>query len=390
MATSSTTTDLALRSALNTKQSEQERLANAVLSLNPQYRNVKSRQPEGGSDGGRDIEAMLADGTIVYGAVGFKNNANDDTKQRREMAAKFRKDLAKSLKAKPDLKGFVFVTNVNPTVGMAGKLEAEAKALGIQHVAIYDRNLLCSTLNSTRGLIYRWQFLGIPLSDAEQKSFFEEFGAGIQNLLHRQHSEVTSALERIEFRYAMTRPLRDIRLALRFTRPVPAAQLADAAAVVSITSLPEGDHGWFIGGLADLQHNGTSVSTTTLCRLNDHALPMEEVLRTVKAYGPRLFDMNFSVRIQLMNPPLTPEFLEHRSCRFFVTRPLAKHIQSATLEINGYQVVRFPISDLKTRAPRVPWPPKYHEKLLAMEWLEHDFYSGTIDLTSPRERSERR
>ena len=64
-------------------QEERERMCLGILSLDPRYSNVKPRRPKGGPDGGRDIEAVFSDRTLVWVGVGFRNNAIDSTEDKR-------------------------------------------------------------------------------------------------------------------------------------------------------------------------------------------------------------------------------------------------------------------------------------------------------------------
>jgi hypothetical protein len=66
-----------------TDQSAQEHLCLAILCLGPRFFDVKPRRPMGGPDGARDIEAVFANQEKVWGAVGFRKNATDDSKDKR-------------------------------------------------------------------------------------------------------------------------------------------------------------------------------------------------------------------------------------------------------------------------------------------------------------------
>ncbi len=78
------------------------------------YSHVDPQRPEGGPDGGRDIEAFR-DGIEVWGAVGFQNSVSDSPDDKRQAKAKFIADLETALARKPELKGFAFFTNVDLT-----------------------------------------------------------------------------------------------------------------------------------------------------------------------------------------------------------------------------------------------------------------------------------
>jgi hypothetical protein len=101
-------TEERLRSWLDARQTERERMCLGVLSLDRRYTDVQPRRPKGGPDGGRDIQATFR-GEVVWGAVGFRNQVSDSPEDRREARKKFTSDLDAALKEKPDLKGLAHV-----------------------------------------------------------------------------------------------------------------------------------------------------------------------------------------------------------------------------------------------------------------------------------------
>src|SRR5437879_6074355 len=109
-------TDERLKSFLDTNQLARERLCLAVLAIDRRFSNVKPRHPRGGPDGSRDIEATFLNSQVAFGAVGFLNQASDSEEQKKRSISKFRDDLEGALTAEPNVKVFVFFTNVNLSV----------------------------------------------------------------------------------------------------------------------------------------------------------------------------------------------------------------------------------------------------------------------------------
>ena len=142
-------TDERLRHALNSDQPSRERLCMAVLALDRNYSDVKPRRPEGGPDGGRDIECRRGP-NLCYGAVGFVNNFSDSPKDKRQIKKKFKDDLDAALKYNRDLKAFVFFANVDLTPSEVQGLEQSAEASGISFVDIYYRERIRHALDSPR------------------------------------------------------------------------------------------------------------------------------------------------------------------------------------------------------------------------------------------------
>ncbi len=166
-------------------QDDQERLCIGILALDARFSSIKPRRPKGGPDGGRDIEAMLDNREVVWGAIGFRNNVNDSSEDRRWLDTKFKTDLASALAANPGLKSFVFFTNIDLTPGELSKLEKHAVSLGLSFIEVFYRERLRIALDSPRGLSLRYQHLSIPLSEAEQAAFFAEYGSQLESILHK-------------------------------------------------------------------------------------------------------------------------------------------------------------------------------------------------------------
>src|SRR4051812_23894956 len=89
-------TDERLRNSLDGQQLSRERLCLAVLGLDNRFANIKPRNPRGGPDGGRDIEAVFQGSQVAWGAVGFQNSVNDSSAQRKKAAKKFSDDLSRA------------------------------------------------------------------------------------------------------------------------------------------------------------------------------------------------------------------------------------------------------------------------------------------------------
>lgn len=194
-----TDTDIKLRSALDTNQRDREQMCRAILALDRRYSEVRPRHPHGGPDGGRDIEAVLDGDRLAYGAVGFANGANDSSEQKTQIRAKFRDDLASALKAKANLDGFVFFTNLHFTMGEQASMKADAREAGVAHCDVLDRERLRIELDSPAGFFIRFQYLDIPLSTGEQASFLSRYGDQLQDVVSTGFSRVEKTLNRMLF-----------------------------------------------------------------------------------------------------------------------------------------------------------------------------------------------
>src|SRR5437762_1436016 len=78
-------------------------------------------------------------------------------------------------------------------------LAALAKAEGIEVVDVFDRERIRIALDAAEGLGLRFQYLSIPLSDAEQAAFFARWGNGLEQLITKSIQAEDSRLDRMEF-----------------------------------------------------------------------------------------------------------------------------------------------------------------------------------------------
>lgn len=142
---------------------------------------------------------MFRGSQVTAGAVGFLNGANESGAQKTQIKKKFESDAAsaRTSDSRPDV--FVFMTNVALTMAEQEKLKSTALKLGFSACEIFDRSLIRAMLDSPDGFALRFQYLGLPLSEAEQTSFFAKWGDGIQSLVTSSFQRVEKTLERLLF-----------------------------------------------------------------------------------------------------------------------------------------------------------------------------------------------
>jgi hypothetical protein len=229
-----TDTDIRLRSWLDANQRDREQMCRSVLALDPHYSDVRPRHPAGGPDGGRDIEAVFDGDCVAYGAVSFHNGASDSDDQKRRIRTKFSSDLKSALKAKPDLKVFVFLTNLHFTMGGQSEMKNEARLAGLEHCDILDRERLRIELDSPGGFFIRFQNLAIPLSEAEQASFLARYGERIQEVVSTGFQRIERTLNRILFLHEAADVLDGIYVKFQLKKSYPAAEIGHFRAFVDI------------------------------------------------------------------------------------------------------------------------------------------------------------
>ena len=195
-------TDRRLKDHLNTNQAKRERMCLEILLVQDDYSDVRPRLPKGGPDGGRDLQGFHNE-NLLFGAVGFVNDATDLGQHRDQIKAKFTKDLENALISKKDMtsqpKAFVFFTNVGLTPRIISGLQQLAYAKGVDFCDIFDRERMRIVLDSNRGYAIRFRYLDLPLNDAEQKDFFGAWADEINSAIGSGLKGIDQTTKRIQF-----------------------------------------------------------------------------------------------------------------------------------------------------------------------------------------------
>lgn len=218
-------TDERLKGYLDTNQLGREQLCRSVLALDRRFSKVTPRHPRGGPDGGHDIQAMYQDEQLAYGAVGFVNQANDSEEQKKTIKNKFRKDVNSASSSDEKSSVFIFFTNLNLTVGEKEKLNAFAKTKGFVFSEIMDRERIRIALDSADGFSIRFQYLGIPLSEPEQASFFAKWGDDINSFISHGFQNISGKLDRIIFLQEASDILTSFTLSFQLERAFSADEI---------------------------------------------------------------------------------------------------------------------------------------------------------------------
>jgi hypothetical protein len=197
-------------------------MCRAILSIDQRYSDVRPRHPRGGRDGGRDLEAVYREAQIAYGAVGFVNQANDSSEQKKNIREKFISDLKSALSSNNELNVFVFFTNINLTIGEKDALINIARASNINHCEILDRERIRISLDSPDGFSIRFQYLNIPLSEAEQASFFAQWGDDIQQVISSGFKNIENGINRLLFLEESSNPIHHFTISFELKDKYPA------------------------------------------------------------------------------------------------------------------------------------------------------------------------
>lgn len=217
-------TEEKLKSYLDSNQQHREQMCTAILAIDKRYSDVQPRHPKGGPDGGRDIQASFRKDQSTFGAVGFINGANDSKEHKTKIKTKFSEDLSSALRNSESLDRFIFFTNISLTSGEKELLikKAQKRSLSCE---IFDRERLRLSLDTVDGFSIRFQYLGIPLSEEEQASFFARWGEDIQSVIATGFQKVDHKLDRILFLNESNDSLKDLFVRFELKESYPSEEI---------------------------------------------------------------------------------------------------------------------------------------------------------------------
>lgn len=357
-------------------QEERERMCLGILSLDPRYSNVKPRRPKGGPDGGRDIEAVFSDRILVWGGVGFRNNAVDSAEDKRWAREKFESDVSTARLEAPDLLGFVFFTNVDLTPGEVSDLEAIARSNGFQHIEVFYRERLRITLDSPRGLALRFQHLGVSLSEAEQTAFFAEYGAQLEASLHRGFSQVDERLKRLEFFHDSSLRLDSIELFVELKKDFSPSELGHFRVLAEFIDLHEPEPHptlWLAcrDAYSTYVSNGTEIPLIGTQSLSWSRHPDENLQATVfSASQLTTGSLNAGVGIHRRGPFHTLADLDRKSLSIYVTENLLDKVAAIYISANEYWLAGAPSEMFVPldAPPLAAWPEPLSDSEVNQQW----------------------
>lgn len=357
-------------------QEERERMCLGILSLDPRYSNLKPRRPKGGPDGGRDIEAVFSDRTLVWGGVGFRNNAIDSAEDKSWMREKFKADLASARSGAPELVGFVFFSNIDLTPAEISDFEAIARSHGFQHIDVYYRERLRISLDSPRGLALRYQHLGIALSDAEQAAFFAEYGNQLEAILHRGFSQVDARLMRLEFFHDSSLRLDSIELAVELKREFSPLELGHFRIFAEFIDLHETEPHptlWLACRDSYPKYVADGVETPLIGTrsLSWSRHPDEKLQDTVfSASQLTTRSLNAGVGLHRRGPFRTLADLDKKSLSIYVTDTLLDKIAGLYVSANEYWLAGAPADMFVPldSPPLAEWPEPLESSEVDVKW----------------------
>ena len=368
-------TDERLRNWLNGDQPSRERLCRAVMAMDPQYQRVEPRRPEGGPDGGRDIQAVDTNFRPIWGAVGFRNSVSDSSDDRRVISKKCRDDIDAALTEFGQLKAFAFFTNVDLRPSEIEALRQYANAKAITHIDIYWRERIGRALDSVEGLGLRFQYLKIPLSEAEQISFFGRFGSQIESLITTNQERLETRLAGIEFGIATTYPFRSLELTVDLQEAVTLSDLADASILIEM-SLPNRDM-LFVHIESVTEDHVKPPKTNAKCWLWSDPDSSVGGGQSRVNLGRLRFHVSCSVRVtDRQGMPITFGSLEGCPMSIYLTKPMAACARQLELLLNDFVSHKVVVQSSESPSRRSWWDKGLPEELKNLDWYSISLLGG--------------
>jgi len=368
-------TDERLRSWLNSNQSSRERMCAAILALDRSYSSIRQRRPEGGPDGGRDIECLRL-GEPCLGAVGFLNNVSDSASDKRSVRRKFLADVKAARDASPESRAFVFFCNVDLTPAEIANLEAVGREHEFTFVDLYGRERLRHALDSVEGLAIRFQYLSLPLSEAEQVTFFGRFGKDITDLLRGRFDQLEQKLDAIEFARWKAGQIRSLALDIQFKKYVESKHSAPEhfRVCLELQGLMQDERSIILGGRDDFWKSGDGAwhfgTKTFFWRQRVGNIGESWVPQHVRVGGGIVTGIHLGVEWRPISPVMAAEF-DGLSKHLHFTENLLDRISRVRFCIDDYVFLdwAFQPGRVKNWKPSLGWPEALRGTEAALAWL---------------------
>lgn len=346
----------------------------AVLALDRNFTDIEPRRPEGGPDGGRDIQCNRGS-DLCFGAVGFLNNVSDSPKDKRRIKRKFTDDLDVAVAENKDLKAFVFFTNVDLTPGEVETLKRSAEAKGVSFVDVYWRERIRLVLDGPEGFAIRFQYLSIPLSEAEQASFFSRFGKDLERLVSGRFERLEHKIDLIEFARWQTGKIRSINLHLSFREPELSErhQPEHFRVCLELQSVNHEERSMILGGQDDYWRSDDSrwYLGTKAFFFRQRFGKIEEswIPQGPRAFGGYVAGLHFGVRWRPVSDILAAEF-DDLSLNFHFTENLLDRIAKVRFMIDSYVFVdrEMRLGTIDYLKPSLGWPTPLSEEQANVKW----------------------
>ncbi len=372
-------TDERLRHALNSDQPSRERLCMAILALDRNYSEIRPRRPEGGPDGGRDIECLRGP-DLCFGAVGFLNNVSDSAADKRKIKRKFADDLDAARKENRDAKAFVFFTNVDLTPSEVAQLKQSAQARGISFVDVYWRERMRHALDGSEGLAIRYQYLSIPMSEAEQASFFSRFGQDLERLVTGRFERLEKKIDLLEFARWQAGRIRSLNLHVVFKAAEESkrSQPEHFRICLELQSVVHEKRSVILGGQDDYWESGDGHwylgTRTFFFRQRYGRIEESWIPQGPRVGGGFIGGLHFGVKWLPVSEVLAAEF-DDLSLNFHFTENLLDRIARVKFAVDSYVFLDSELhqSNVDYIKPSLGWPSPLTEEQAQVNWRFCDF-----------------
>jgi hypothetical protein len=146
--------------------------------------------------------------------------------KKRLLIKKFIDDLESAISADIVPKVFIFFTNINLTLKEKENLIAKVKKKNLLLCEIMDREMLRIALDNSDSLSIRFQYLNIPLSEAEQASFFAKWGDDIQSVISTGFQKIEGTLKRVLFLQEANDPILSLTISFELNKIYNAEEIS--------------------------------------------------------------------------------------------------------------------------------------------------------------------
>jgi len=289
-------------------------------------------------------------------------------------------------RADNEVKSFVFMCNVDLTPGELKELEAFAESNGFSCIDIYWRERLRNTLDGPEGLGIRYQYLSIPLSEAEQAAFFSRYGKDLEDLVRGRFDRVEQRLDEVQFAQWKSGYISSLKLDIEFIKWMDSEQppLEQFKVCLELQGVHSEKRSIIVGARDDhwTANNGKYYFDTKTFFWRQQVGEYRDswIKKDGRVGGGIVTGIHINLRWRPRSSILVAEF-DWLDATLHFTENLASHLKSVRFMIDDYifKEIELQPDKFKCYAPSLGWPESLSEGEPKIPWRCADLGGITLD-----------
>lgn len=249
---------------------------------------------------------------------------------------------------------------------------------------IFDMERLIHALDSTEGLIVRYQYLDIPMSVTEQASLFSKYGDQLQNSVTSRFDRLEHTLEKMERFLDFQKPIFRLDIFLDLVQKESSATIGEELLRFDFHGIQSIDGNFIILAKNLISHpksNNRIIFGSLILNQNGKQIELPPSMSNSATNISIYHEIQVGQRTSISN--LTKVYLS-----VMCTEGILSKINRVFVDINGYEFFNF-LPKKNSDRPNLKWPENYSGEYKDTNWFFlHDCNERNL-LFYPPQRSLR-